>query len=245
MKHWYLIPLAAIGGLIAGAWGPTADLEAFKELQSEENVKKESNAKSGFGTIANLVNLPDEARRPMRRPPEPETNRVEVVDGTNRVENAADTNRVGRLHRPPRGPWDRKDLKNRIEEAKELWRTRCDLARTQWKAKLKIEGEKATRFDEMVDAMNADLKDLMTEFAAEVAEKKAVSPELGVKMMSAVTQTLAEEYEAIGECVDDDMRAEVSEMPLHEFIDPSFIEPMIQVQDYLEPGDFNMGPGQR
>lgn len=239
MKHWYLIPLAAVAGLIAGAWGPRADLETLKEMKSEKTVKAESNAKSGFGAIANLVNIPDRARHARIEPAGPKTNAVASADGTNRVHFVADTNRLNRAQR--RAAWrDRTDLKNRIEDAKELWRTRSELARTQWKAKLNVSGDNEKRFDEMVDAMNADLKDVMSEFASIVAERKDVSPELGVKMMSAVTRTLAEGYDALGECVEGDAREEVAKMPLHEFIDPSVIEPMIQVQDYLEPKDFDM-----
>lgn len=242
MKNWYLIPLAAVAGLIAGAWGPRADLETLKEMKSEKTVKAEANAKSGFGAIANLVNVPERARRTRIDPVEPKTNHAESASGP--VRPAPDTNRWNRAQR--RAAWrDRTDLKNRIEEAKELWRTRSELARTQWKAKLNVSGESEQRFDEMVDAMNADLKELMSEFAEEVARTKEVSPELGVKMMSAVTHTLAEGYDALGECVGDDVRNEISKMPLHEFINPSVIEPMIQVQDYLEPQDFNMGGGSR
>ena len=244
MKNWYLIPLAAVAGIIAGAWGPRADLEALKEMRSEKAVKSEANAKSGFGAIANLVNIPDRARKSRVESVPAQTNREEFAEAADRVHVAADTNRWNRTQR--RAVWrDRADLKNRIEDAKELWRTRCELARTQWKAKLNVSGEEESRFDEMVDAMNADLKDLMGEFAAEVAATKDVSPELGVKMMSAFTRTLAEGYDAIGECVGDDVRGEVSNIPLHEFIDPSVIEPMIQVQDYLEPRGFNVGDEMR
>lgn len=236
MKHWYLIPLAAVAGLIAGAWGPRADLETLKEMKSEKTVKAESNAKSGFGAIANLVNIPDRARHTRISPRPDSTNRVESV--TNGIQSVSGTNGWNRAHR--RSTWrDRADLKNRIEDAKELWRTRSELARTQWKAKLNVSGDAEKRFDEMVDAMNADLKDVMSEFASIVAERKDVSRELGVKMMSAVTRTLAEGYDALGECVEGDAREEVAKMPLHEFIDPSVIEPMIQVQDYLEPKDFD------
>lgn len=242
MKNWYLIPLAAVAGLVAGAWGPRADLEALREMQSEKAVKVESNAKSGFGAIASLVNIPEQARRVRMEPRSDSTNRVESV--TNRVHFAAGTN--GFDHASRRAVWrDRKDLKNRIEDAKELWRTRSELARTQWKAKLDVSGDRERRFDEMVDAMNADLRDVMAEFASIVAERKDVTPELGVKMMSAVSRTLAEGYDALGECVEGDAREEVAKIPLHEFIDPSVIEPMIQVQDYLEPGRFDAEADER
>ena len=235
MKHWYLIPLAAVVGMIVGAWGPSADLAALREMQAENAVRAETNAKSGFGAIANLVKIPERAAP--RFDSRPATNAVTVAD---RGETAAPTNGVVRpgRHRVWR---DSADLKNRIEEAKDLWRARSELSRTQWKAKLEVSGDRERRFDEMVDAMNADLRDLMAEFAAEVAESKDVSPELGVKMMSAVTRTLAEGYDALGECVDAEVRAEVSKIPLHEFIDPGVIEPMIQVQDYLEPDSSERG----
>lgn len=236
MKNWYLIPLAALAGLVAGAWGPNADLAALREMKVEKTAKSEARARSGFGAIANLVNLPARARRPHVDAAEG-TNAVAAAGAAGRGETAAGTNAVVRFRRHHGGWRNREDLRNRIEDAKELWRTRCELARTQWKAKLAVSGEGERRFDEMVDAMNADLRDLMSEFATEVAESRELSPELGVKMMSAVTRTLAEGYDALGECVDESVRGEVSKMPLHEFIDPSVIEPMIQVQDYLEPPD--------
>lgn len=235
MKNWYLIPLAAVAGLIAGAWGPRADLETLKDAQVVKQAKTESNQKSGFGAITQLVNIPARSR-PRRFEPEKDTNTVEGVASTNETAEVAPRRR----HRMP---WrNSEDLKNRIEDAKDLWKTRSELARTQWKSKLNVSEAQAKRFDEMVDAMNADLKDLMSEFAEEVAQSKTISPELGVKMLSAVTRTLSEGYDALGECVDPSVREEVANMPLHEFIDPSVIEPMIKVQDYVETdnqGDYS------
>ena len=55
-------------------------------------------------------------------------------------------------------------------------------------------------------------------------------------MMGDLTRTLAEAYDAIGAAVPAERRNEVSEIPVHEFIDPMVAEPLIGVQDKLEGG---------
>lgn len=235
MRHWYLIPLAAIVGLIAGSWGPREDLALTREIKEQQTRKTSAASRTGFGAIANLAGIPDRTG----------SRRFGRTSRTNTVENAeASTNETAAVEAPAtnaapsragRRPLRDDDLRARIDEAAELWRTRCELAKTQWKDKLGVEGEKAVQFDSMVDAMNADLRDLMAEFAGEVAVAKEISPELGVKMMSAVTRTVSEAYDALGECVEAEKRAEVSNLPVYEFVDPAVFEPMIKVQDYLEP----------
>lgn len=237
MKHWYLIPLAAVAGIVAGAWGPRADLEALQELKLEKTARREANQKSGFKAIADLARIPDKAKSVRPRPEKPAAPANGEQPKPDAATNVVEKGRHHRGHFPPTQKLLRGDLKARIEDAKELWRTRCELAKTQWKAKLNVSGESEQRFDQMLDDMNADLRDLMGELAQEVAASRQVSPELGMKMVSAVTGTLAEGYAALGECVEPGRRDEVSKLPIHEFIDPSVFEPMIEVQDYLEPSD--------
>lgn len=232
MKNWFLIPLAAVVGLVVGVWSSQSDLAALKDAKVVRQARAESSEKGGFGAITQLVNIP--ARTRASRPPlPPETNSVAV---------AAASGEAGRRRRHAASRvWRAEDLKDRIEEAKDLWRTRSELAKSQWKAKLEVGGESERRFDETVDAMNADLRDLMGEFADEVERARTITPELGVRMLGAVTRTLSEGYDALGECVDPSARGEISNLPLHEFIDPSVIEPMIRVQDYVEPAGFENG----
>jgi len=232
MRHWYLIPLAAVAGLVAGSWGPRADLEQLTELQETEKEQRAAHHRSGgFGAIADFANVPSRASRPRRvKVAEPaaapaETNAVEesetiVSNETRQVET--------RKRVSP------EDLRARIDEAAELWRTRAEIAKTQWKAKLDLTDEGAARFDETIDAMNDELRETMVAATEEIAQAGKLTPELGIKLMGAMTATLGETYEAIGNAAPEEKRGEVSEMTLHDFIDPSVIEPLVSVQGLLE-----------
>jgi hypothetical protein len=76
--------------------------------------------------------------------------------------------------------------------------------------------------------------------ADRVASAESLTPELGIRLMGDISTSLAEAYDAIGTCVDEDHRGEVSRLELTNFIDPSVGEPLIAVQDKLE--DFGERP---
>lgn len=236
MKHWYLIPLAAIIGLAAGSWGPRADLAELKELGEAKHTRSENHRRSGFGAITELAHIPDRAksRRPSGKRPVPKATTNEVPPITAPEATVTDSGeRADSRKRHPGFIGNGEDLRSRLDEAAELWRVRGEIARTEWKSKLGLDGARSDAFDSALDAMNADLREVMAEFAVEVAKAKEISPELGIRMMNAVTGTLTATYDAIGEGLDDETRALSAQLPVHDFIDPYIFEPMIQVQDYL------------
>ena len=241
MKNWFWIPLAAIAGGIVGSWGPREDLELYKANVQEERTQKKVSGTTGFDAFAKLANIPDVARhRPKARTNElartvksAETNGddavvAEIPDPKNPD---APKSRIMRSH------FSREDLQSRIEEAADLWNTRVELAKTQWKGKLGIgDGKASEEFDSAVATMNESLRDTMEALAEEIEKAGKVSPELGLRMMGDLSRNLADAYDAIGALVPADRRGEVSEMPVHEFIDPMVAEPLISVQDKLEGG---------
>ena len=241
MKNWFWIPLAAIAGVIAGSWGPREDLESYKESVRAERSQKKVSGTAGFDAFAKLANIPDVARhRPKARTNElartvkpSETNEDEDVVAE--IPDPMDPDEPkSRIMRPQ---LSREDLEARIEEAAELWNTRVELAKTQWKGKLGIvDGKEAEAFDSAVAAMNESLRDTMEALAAEIEKAGKVNTELGLRMMGDLSRNLADAYDAIGALVPADRRGEVSEMPVHEFIDPMVAEPLIRVQDKLEDG---------
>ena len=242
MKNWFWIPLAAIAGVIAGSWGPREDLESYKESVQAERTQKKVSGTAGFDAFAKLANIPDVAkRRPKARTNEVE--RVEKGEKGERVEEIekVETNGVEVVEQR-RPQLSREDLEARIEEAAELWNTRVELAKTQWKGKLGIKDEKTSAaFDSAVASMNEALRDTMEALAEEIEKAGKVSPELGLRMMGDLTRNMAEAYDAIGAVVPPERRAEVSEIPVHEFIDPMVAEPLIGVQDKLEGGFMGRG----
>ena len=48
MKNWYLIPLAALVGIVAGSWGPREDLENYRESIQAERTQKKVSGTAGF-----------------------------------------------------------------------------------------------------------------------------------------------------------------------------------------------------
>lgn len=223
MKHWYLIPLAALVGLIAGSWGPRADLAALRELQETEKAERAARPRSGgFGAIADLANVPSRASR----------SRMVKVEEPDKVEEKGETNEVEITETHQRVTPE--DLRARIDEAAELWRTRAEIAKTQWKTKLALTDEGAAQFDATIDAMNDALRETMVVASEEIAKAGKLTPELGTKLIADMTRTLGETYEAIGQSAPSEKRAEVSEMTLHDLVDPSVMEPLVSVQGLLD-----------
>ena len=149
------LPLACLVGFVVGSWGANEELRAFRE-SVKEGQKESARKAGGFDTFANMVKIPEMARRPRKgkRPAKKgvkaaSTNAIAVVESSQKtVQVNQPTNAVAEKaterKTPPRP--SREDLRVRIEEAQDLWRTRVDVARAQWKDKLKLSGESEKAF---------------------------------------------------------------------------------------------------
>ena len=229
-----------------GAWGPNEKLRAFQRQQTEERSLRRDD---GFDSFARLVNIPEQARRPRRRKqpatelPTKTPNAITRLPSTEKPAAAASpTNSVSSPPAPPHAP---EDLRARIEEASELWRTRMDIVRAQTIEKLGLDAEGIAKFDAAVEAMNVKLRDSFQTIAAMLANEESLTRELGVRLMGDVCASLAESYEQISTCVDAARRADVADLELHNFIDPSVAEPLIDVQGKLGNFRFPMRRGAR
>lgn len=234
MKNWMWIPLAAIAGLVAGSWGPREDLRLLKERMVTERATKKVSRSAGFDAFAHLANIPDVAKRRPKKAAEPNAPKKALA-----VEPEAGTGTTAKAAAPERRPrrMSPEDLRARIDEAAELWRTRVELASVQWKGKLgATDGERATAFDSAIATMNESLRETMQAMADEIESAGKMTPELGLRLMGDASRVMAETYDALGAVVPENRRAEVSEMPVFEFIDPSVAEPLIGVQDKLDGG---------
>ena len=256
MKAYFWLPFAGLAGLLVGAWGPRAEIREMKRLAQEDKARPRNAAADGFKTFAGFVNIPDEAKRPRRRRAG-EKDKALFRGATNRVAKAAvppapvgspapapaagaaPTNAPAAKKEPPKR-LSPEDLRARIEEAQELWRTRVDMARSTWKGKLALSGEAEKKFDAALDEMNEHLYDTMQTMADLVAKSGKVSPELGLRLVGDATTIMAETYEKVGACVPPEMRDTVADMQMTDFIDPGVAEPLIAVQDKFEklPGAF-------
>jgi len=250
MKAYLWLPLACLVGYLIGSWGAQDELRSFRSHARE--VKQNAVAKpGGFDAFAQMVKIPESARRSRRPrsdrpkaplPPIAATNKVATKAAPvpppaakEKPDVVASTNAV-----PPR--LSPEDLRARIEEAQDLWRTRVDLARAQWKTKLKLEGEAEKAFDAALQEMNERLYDSVAALAELLEGRDSLTPELGLRLVGETTTILAETYDKIGACAAPGMREEISTMQMVDFIDPGVAEPLIDVQGKLE--NFQ-GPGRR
>ena len=233
------IPLACLAGFVVGSWGARDELRSYQESVKEERNRSAKKA-GGFDTFASMVRIPDMTRRP-RRPKKASPGRkarqpsgeapvsanakpANAPSVTN-VRSAADGN-------APRRSVE--DLGVRIEEAQELWRARVEVARSQWKEKLKLSGEKEQAFDAALQEMNDRLYDSVAAVAELIAGSDGISPELGLRLVGETTAIMAETYDKIGACVPQAMRSDVSSMQMVDFVDPGVAEPLVGVQGKLE-----------
>lgn len=252
MKAVYWLPVACLAGLIVGSWSAREELRAFTAHEKDEKAKSAEKKPEGFDAFARMVKIPETARRHHHRPgvrkdrpAQPKsaialTNapvaQVVAPAATNAVAGTSTVARTGNR-------WSQmspEDLRARIAEAQELWGTRVDIARANWKSKLKLTGEAEKAFDAALQEMNEKLYDSVSALATLLAQQEKMTPELGLRLMGDSTTILAETYDKIGTCVAPEMRETVSEMQVFDFIDPGVAEPLIDVQGKLE--GFHMGP---
>lgn len=237
------LPLVCLVGFVVGSWGAKEELRAFKE-SVKEGQKEAARKAGGFDTFANMVKIPELARRPRkgRRSAKKgvkaaSTNAVHVSEvSQNAVQGNQSTNAVSEKYpeskTPPR--LSREDLRARIEEAQDLWRTRVDVSRAQWKDKLKLSGESEKAFDSALQEMNERLYDSIAAVADLVADMETMTPELGLRLVGETSAIMAETYDRIGACVPQEMRSDVSSMQMVDFVDPGVAEPLIGVQGKLD-----------
>ena len=232
MKAVYWLPVAALAGAIVGSWGAREELRAYRELGARDTARQASSGKAGgFDAFARMVRIPDAANA--RKPAKRSAARSEIS-----VTNRSASVRKEKIDlgddKPSAAPVQPKDLGARIEEAQELWGARVDVARAQWKVKLKLEGAAADSFDDALQDMNERLYESVAALAEIVAEQGKLTTETGLRLMGETATVMSEAYDRIGACVAPELRDEVSEMNIVDFIDPGVAEPLIGVQDKLE-----------
>ena len=236
------LPLVFIAGGLVGYYGPAEELRSRDVREKEEKTK--AKPKNAFGSFTELVNIPEVAKRPRRvKDTEPATNTTDVAGrlGEAPLPGESAGGRVGDAPLPEkRRRVAPEDLRARIDEAAELWRTRIEIARASAIDKLGLDDKGAESFNDAIEDMNAKLRESIQIVADRVASSESLTHELGVRLMGDIATSLAEAYDAIGTCVDEDHRGEVSRLELTNFIDPSVGEPLIAVQDKLE--DFGERP---
>ena len=237
-----LVSLACAIGIMVGSWEPRAKIRAL-ERQVKERPAANNAPLGGLQAITRLANIPDSAQRPrarrrnrMRPNPVPNaptpnaTQHVEVAEAA--AVAATNSPPLPMQRRLPRIP--RKELAENMDQVRDLWLTRAELVRSQWKEKLKLDEEKSALLDSHVEEMNNRLAEVIKTSAEIIEQQKKISQELTVSLGGSMMTVVAETYEKIGECVPAERRDEISDLPVIELIDPAIAEPLLQVEGFAE-----------
>lgn len=243
MKYLLLIPFAVLLGLTVGSWAPKKDLlKARLELKELEKKLAKQSTGGKLSALNSIIKIPE---RKSGRKPEPFKAHVELTDNEPGDNPEADTNLVtdaSTTNTPSEQPRNRrrhfpdpksKNFEADLEEAKELWQTRVEMARSQWLAKLKLNEEESALFDQAMADMNDKLYVTMQAVALELQSTDKMSTETGIRIMNEVTTTLVDTYEQIGKVVPPGQRPQIEEMQMQDFIDPAAFDPLIDVRDKL------------
>lgn len=232
-KSIVLLPLAFVLGGVVGYWNNAEEARLCRERAANaEKASAERKPKSdGFGSFAQMMQIPREATRPPKRAkPSPAAEGGEEPAPDAAKDDGAEETVV---------EFKPEDLRARIDEAADLWRTRIEVAKANAIEKLGLDAAGQRKFEESLAAMNDRIRDSIQTIADALANEEKMTHETNVRLMGDLATAIAETYDGIGECVDESRRGEVSEMMLLEFVDPSVAEPLIAVQDKVE----GIGPG--
>jgi hypothetical protein len=229
MKLWYLLPFTLLAGLLIGRWTPSEGRRSEMPARGENTPQKNANTLS---TITQMIQIPEKASKPRRRA-NVDTNLPPVTVTANELPDPSTTNAV--KHRPHRERLSPEDLRARMEEAKELWRTRAELVRAQMFDKLNFQtAEQQTLFDNTINTMNQSLLNSMQGLATEIKNSPEMTTEQGIRVLAQMTTAMTSAYDTLFQAVPQDKQGEVGKMQMTDFIDPSVIEPLTDVQDKLQ-----------
>lgn len=234
--------IALLLGLVIGNASTKADLrhaqEEIDKLKQERD--KRGSSPASLGGISTMLNLPDKNqpaphpypsrhRHPADRTNQSHTAGAEAVVppvATGAVAAAAATNP------PPANP------RRQIEQAVELWKTRCDLARNGFVSTVATGEEQAAQFDVIMAAMNLRLSNCISRYAASIREEDAMSPETGLRMLNELSSGMVLAYQDLDRTMPAGWRKQAgTKFSVLDFINPDSALPLADVQDKLHPPD--------
>jgi hypothetical protein len=244
---FWLLPALLIG-MVLGGLGPKADLRQARDEIAQLKKQARRPAGGSLTGITSMLRIPEanaasETQRQHQRPslraaaPGTPTNAPAPA-----FSNAA-TVRVG-IGTPAAEP-DQATLQDRIRQATELWQARADLARNSFVANVATEPELAAQFDAVIADMNTRLGEDIRTWVDYLKTQPQVTPETGIRMMSALSTDLVQTYEYLDTTMPADWRERAGEkFQVFDFIDPQVALPLVEVEQTLRPeaGTHMKGP---
>lgn len=215
--------VAFLMGITLGKWGPHRDY--VRVLEELKTAKQKSGSRgTSLGGVGRMLNIqPDESRTP----------RVSV--GTNTVETAdaqpGDNEPRQRRRRPD-------NLREQLDQAKELWQARVDLARDSFLFNLGGSPEVARDFDVLVAALNLKIAHNIDQWVEAIKSKEDVRPEDMARLFHNLTGDIVTTYDEMDRKLPEGWRDGAGkDFMLYDFVDPSVGEKFIEIESLMKDSE--------
>jgi len=226
---------ALLLGLVLGNWPVQTDLR--KARGEIADLKKQLKAHGGRGNglqgVTSMLRIPEPVRDKIvdtSSHPRRKHTRLEDAAG----DTLAETNAVSR---PDASAMDveiggvddgsHEDMRERVETAMELWRTRSEIARNNFLGNIAATPEQTQAVDQLVAAMNQQLGDQILKWSAYMKAEPDVGSEAGVRMMHELSSTLVGSYDELDRALSPDWRTDAGkEFQLLDFVSPDVVLPL-------------------
>ena len=134
-------------------------------------------------------------------------------------------------------PWQGRrqgDLRKQLETAAAVWKARSDLARSGFLSTVAETDALAAQFDVSMAAMNLRMSNSVRTWAESVGQRREVSSEDGIRIMSELSSTLVQAYNDLDRTMPAGWRAKAGpEFEVVNFINPEVVMPLTDVEDVL------------
>ncbi|MBA4386703.1 MAG: hypothetical protein C0404_01910 [Verrucomicrobia bacterium] len=268
MKSWIIAAIALLTGLVIGGWAPRSDLRIAKEEleNTKKMLNSKGRGTSNLNGITQLIGIEDRSRRDRkadRTVGSPTTVKGDKPAGTNQVAlpdpaDSSNTNSTvlsaatgtvhaagaaastaGKSNEETAEQRDKRSMKDSIDEAIELWKTRSDIARTTFINNLGLSPEEAVKFDVTVQAMNIRIGHGIQKLADNIKTNDYIGEESFVRLGNELTGAIVQGYSDLDRGMPRNWRATTgNEFSLMDFVDPNVAKPLIQVEDKLNSVNF-------
>jgi len=248
MKNAAFVLVALLAGLALGSWTGKADLR--KARGEVADLKKQLSRRGaaragGLDGITGMLKIP-EAGEAAGRPSHPaaaEPTATAVVAATNPAAASA-TNADAHPYFHPGPGDDSRSIRERIDVAVDLWKTRSALARNSFVSNVATTSDMSVQFDVAMQAMNLRLSNSIRTWVDAIKEEKEITPETGVRMMNELSGALVWAYNDMDRFMPQDWRAKSgAKFQVLDFVNPEVALPLTEVEGTLRRQETPEEPG--
>jgi hypothetical protein len=227
MRFLALVCLALVFGFLLGRWAPQSDLDhSRREVEELQKLVKRGGGRGGGGMMGvdALLRLSPPTPAPAPVPPSLATNATAQAEAE--------------VAPPPEPPRDNRTLRERLEEAREVWEMRSDLARSSFLNNLHASEVQARDFDVLVAAMNLKMEQRVADWVESVRGKEVIRPEDGARLMHGLIGASLETYDEFDHKLPGNWREEAGEdFMLFDFVNPAVGERLLDVEEAINRGE--------